>query len=149
MTVNKPFDARRAVLAGLAGSAAYLAEQYLDLTLLRFPGDDLKLLGMVATRRDPAWRVAGVATHFANGTALAIVYGLVARDRLPGPPAVRGLLMGQLENAVLWPIVPLIVDRYHPAVREGLLPRLNTPVYAAQAILRHVAYGLVLGWMYG
>lgn len=117
--------------------------------MLSFPGDDLKLLGMLATRRDPAWRVVGLALHAANGAALGLVYGAVARNRLPGSPVLRGLLLGQLENAALWPVIPLLVDRYHPAVRAGRLPRLNTPAYAAQALLRHVAYGAVLGGVYG
>ncbi len=147
--MNKPFDLRRAVVAGLAGSAAYLAEQYVDLKLVPFPGDDLKLLGMISTRRAPLWQVAGLATHVANGTALAVVYAAVARNRLPGSPLVRGLLLGQLENAALWPAVPLVIDRYHPAVREGRLPPLNTRAYALQAILRHIAYGAAVGWIYG
>ncbi len=146
--MNKPFDLRRAVAAGLAGSAAYLAEQYVDLKLLRYPGDDLKLLGMIATRRTPYWQAAGLATHFANGTALAVVYALLLRNRLPGSPVVRGLLLGQIENALLWSAVPLVIDRYHPAIKAGALPRLNTPVYAIQEILRHVAYGAMLGWVY-
>lgn len=144
----RSFDARRAALAGLAGSAAYLAVQFLDLKMIPFPGDDLKMLGMVVTRRDPAWRVAGVAAHCGNGTALALAYAALARDRLPGPPVARGLLLGQIENALAWPLVPLLLDRYHPAIRAGALPRLNTPAYAAQQILRHLAYGAVLGWVY-
>lgn len=146
--MTKPLEARRAVLAGLAGSAAYLAMQYVDLQLVRFPGDDLKLLGMVATRRAPFWQLAGLATHLANGTLLALVYAALLRNRLPGPPLVRGLLVGQAENALLWPVVPFVIDRYHPAIREGLLPPLNTGPYAVQAILRHLAYGAVLGWVY-
>lgn len=146
--MKKAFDPRRAVIAGLAGSAAYLAEQYLDLKLLRFPGDDLKMLGMAATRDDPAWRVVGVATHFINGTVLALFYAAIVRNRLPGHPAMRGFMLGQIENAALWPLIPLIVDRYHPATRAGLLPHLHTRAYAAQAILRHIAYGAVLGWVY-
>ena len=149
MMAHKPFDLRRAVVAGVAGSAAYLAEQYVDLKVVPFPGDDLKLVGMIATRRAPWWQIAGVATHFANGTALALVYAAVARNRLPGPPALRGLLLGQIENAALWPLIPLLIDRYHPAIREGQLPCLTTPAYALQAALRHVAYGVVLGWTYG
>ena len=147
--MEKRFDAPRAVLAGLAGAAAYLAEQSLDLALLRFPGDDLKLLGMIATRRDPAWRVAGVAMHAANGAAVGLVYAALARDRLPGAPAVRGLLLAQVENAILWPVIPLIIDRYHPAIRASRLPRLATPAYAVQSVLRHAAYGAVLGAVYG
>lgn len=147
--MDKPFDARRAVLAGLAGSAAYLAEQYLDLKIVKFPGDDLKMLGMVTTRRDPAWRVAGLATHVVNGTLLGVAYALLLRNRLPGRPVVRGLLLGQIENTALWPAVPLLIDRYHPAMREGVLPHFNTRPYFVQAVLRHVAYGAVLGWVYG
>lgn len=145
---DKPFDARRAVVAGLAGSAAYLAEQYVDLKLILFPCDDLKLTGMIFTRRPPAWKLLGVAGHFANGTALALLYAAVVRNRLPGPSALRGLLLGQIENAAFWPSVPLVIDRYHPAVRAGQLPRLNTPRYAIQSVLRHAAYGIVLGWVY-
>jgi len=149
MAVAKPFDLRRALVAGLAGSAAYLAEQFVDLKLIPFPGDDLKMLGMVTTRADPAWRVAGVVTHFANGTALGVTYALVARNKLPGSPLVKGLLLGQIENSLLWPIVGLVIDRYHPAMREGLLPPFNTRAYFAQAVLRHLAYGAVLGGIYG
>ena len=145
----KPFDPRRAALAGLAGAAAYLAEQYLDLRLLRFPGDDVRLLGMAVTARDPAWRAAGLAIHAANGVALALLYAALLRNRLPGSPVQRGLLLGQLENAVLWPLVPLVIDRCHPAIRAGRMPRHNTRAYAAQAVLRHAAYGAVLGGLYG
>lgn len=147
--MRKPFDARRAVLAGVAGSAAYLAEHYLDLKLIPFPGDDLKLLGMLITRRAPAWQIAGVVTHFFNGAALALAYAALARNRLPGPPLVRGLLLGQIENAVLFPLIPLLIDRYHPAIRAGALPALGRPAYAVQEALRHLAYGAVLGWVYG
>ncbi len=147
--MEKPFDMRRAGLAGLAGAAAYLAEQYLDMRLLRFGGDDVRLLGQALTRRDPAWRVAGLAVHASNGIALSLIYAALLRNRLPGAPVLRGLLLGQVENAALWPLVPLVIDRFHPAIRDGLMPRLNTPAYAAQAILRHLAYGAVLGSVYG
>lgn len=147
--MEKPFDIRRAALAGLAGAAAYLAEQHLDMRLLRFEGDDVRLLGLALTRRDPAWRVAGLAVHAGNGITLALIYAALLRNRLPGAPVLRGLLLGQVENAILWPLVPLVIDRYHPAIRDSLMPRLNTPAYAAQAVLRHLAYGAVLGGVYG
>jgi hypothetical protein len=148
-TLPKQFDPRRAVLGGLAGGAAYLVEQYADQRLLRRPGDDLKLLGMLATRRDPAWRIAGLGMHTFNSAALALVYAGLVRNRLPGSPAVRGFLLGQIENAALWPLIPLILDRYHPAIRSGDLPAFGTPTYALQSLLRHVAYGAVLGAVYG
>ncbi len=145
----KQFDARRAVLAGLAGGAAYLAEQAIDQRVLRRPGDDLKLLGMLATRRDPAWRIAGLAMHTFNSAALALVYAGFMRNRLPGSPMTRGFLLGQIENTALFPLVPLILDRYHPAIRSGELAAFGNPTYALQSLLRHVAYGAVLGAVYG
>ena len=42
---HKPFDLRRAAVAGVAGSAAYLVEQYVNLKVVPFSGDDLKLWG--------------------------------------------------------------------------------------------------------
>jgi hypothetical protein len=147
-TLPKRFDPRRALLGGLAGGAAYLAEQYLDQRLLRRRGDDLKLLGMLATRQDPAWRITGLAMHTFNSAVLALVYGGFIRNRLPGSPLLRGLLLGQIENATLWPLIPLIVDRYHPAIRSGDLEPFGTPTYALQSLLRHVAYGAALGAVY-
>jgi hypothetical protein len=147
-TLSKQFDPGRAVLAGLAGGAAYLAEQYLDQRLLRRSGDDLKLLGMLATRRDPAWRIGGLGMHTFNSVALALVYAGLVRNRLPGSPMLRGFILGQIENAALFPLVPLILDRYHPAIRSGDLERFGTPTYALQSLLRHVAYGAVLGAVY-
>ena len=44
------YDARRAALAGAAGSGAYLAEMAVDLPLLDCPTDDLLLLGGLVTR---------------------------------------------------------------------------------------------------
>jgi len=103
----------------------------------------------LATRRDPAWRIVGLGMHTFNSAALAVVYAGFARNRLPGPPLLRGFLLGQIENAVLWPLVPLIIDRYHPAIRSGDLPAFGTPTYAVQSLLRHVAYGAALGAAYG
>ncbi len=141
------YDARRAAVAGAAGAAAYLAEMAVDLPLLACPTDDLLLLGGLVTRDPRIWPILGGVMHFTNGMALAQVYALVER-RLPGPPWARGVLFTLIENTVFWAIVPLF-DRYHPAIREGKLPKMNRPVPFLQQVLRHIAYGAVLGAVYG
>ncbi|HEY8598515.1 MAG TPA: DUF6789 family protein [Thermomicrobiales bacterium] len=141
------FDARRAAVAGAAGAGAYLAEMAVDLPLLDCPTDDLLLLGGLVTRDRRIWPLLGGVLHFTNGMALAQVYALV-EHRLPGPPWARGVLFTLIENTLLWAIVPLF-DRYHPAIREGKLPKMNRPVPFLQQVLRHIAYGAVLGAVYG
>ena len=144
---GKGYDARLAAIAGAAGAGAYLAEMAIDLPLLDCPTDDLLLLGGLVTRDPRIWPILGGAMHFANGVALAQVYATV-QDRLPGPPWARGILFTLIENTVFWGIVPLF-DRYHPAIREGKLPKMNRPVPFLQQVLRHIAYGAVLGVVYG
>lgn len=141
------FDPRRAALAGALGAAAYLAEMAGDLALLGCPTNDLKLLGRPFSAHPRRWPAIGVAIHFANGVALAQVYAAVGH-RLPGPSWLRGTLFTLVENTVFWGLVPLL-DRYHPAIRAGELPRMNRPVPFAQQVLRHLAYGAVLGAVYG
>lgn len=144
---NGAYEARLAALAGAAGSGAYLAEMAIDLPLLDCPTDDLLLLGGLVTRDPRVWPLLGGAMHFANGIALAQLYAAV-QHRLPGPPWARGILFTLIENTLLWAIVPLF-DRYHPAMREGKLPLMNRPIPFLQQVLRHIAYGAVLGIVYG
>ncbi len=141
------YDAGRAALAGAVASGAYLAEMAVDLPLLACPTDDLLLLGGLITRDRRVWPLLGVAMHFANGIALAQVYAAVAKY-LPGPAWARGVLFTLIENTLFWGIVPLF-DRYHPAIREGALPKMNRPIPFLQQVLRHIAYGAVLGIVYG
>ena len=140
------YDPQGAVVAGVLGSAAYLVEMAIDLRLLRCPTNDLLLLAGPFTRDPRAWPLLGAALHFFNGVALAQVYGTVGR-RLPGRPWLRGVGFTMIENTLLWGLVPLF-DRYHPAIRAGELPKMNRPLPFAQQVLRHIAYGAVLGATY-
>ncbi len=142
-----PHDPGRAALAGALGAAAYLAEMAVDLALIDCPTNDLMLLGRPFSANPRVWPWLGGAIHFGNGVALAQLYGLVG-GRLPGPPWLRGIVFTLIENTLLWGLVPLF-DRYHPAIRSGELPKMNRPVPFAQQVLRHIAYGAVLGAVYG
>ncbi|MCS6801528.1 MAG: hypothetical protein RMM58_03555 [Chloroflexota bacterium] len=138
-----------AITAGLLGAAAYLLAQAADLALFRNGANDLKLLGMAVTRRSPFWQFLGTAAHFSFGTLLALLYALTLGRWLPFRPWVSGLVFAQVENAVLSALLLPLLDRVHPAIRRGDLPRYLTPIPVIQQVFRHLAYGVVLGLVYG
>ena len=140
-------DARAALLAGGAASAAYLVANEADVHLLRYPQRDLMLQGRMLPAFAPVWPLAGLVMHVGFGMTLALLYAAVGRDRLPGPPWLRGALWANLENCLLWPLTPLI-DRWHPAVRDGAMPPLANWRCFAQAVARHTVYGATLGLVY-
>ena len=139
-------DLRRAALAGVLGSCAYVLEMWLDLRLVRYRFNDLLLLGRPFGARRSVWSTAGAGVHLLNGGLMGCVFALV-RGVLPGPGWVRGILFAQIENLALWPLM-LLVDRYHPARREGeLAPGWSRRSYLV-AFLRHLAFGAALGVAY-
>ncbi len=138
----------RLATAALAGGSAYLVEMWLDELLFRDRTDDLVLLGGLGSRSGLWSRVLGLLVHFANSGLVVIAYAYVARPRLPGPGWARGLAAFTAENTLLWPIV-IALDGVHPWVRDGRLPRYNRGVPWLQSVLRHVAFGLVVGRLLG
>lgn len=144
---DRPAQVGRAIVAGLVASAAYLAMMALDMRLLRYPQNDLVLQGRLAPVPRRFWLPAGLVMHSGFGVALALIYALVVHERLPGPAWCRGILLANLENALLWPLTR-VIDRYHPAVRDGQMPPMNTPRCFLQAVLRHIAFGAALGVVY-
>lgn len=132
----------RGALAGAVAAGVWVAQQPLDRRVFGVDYDDTELLGKAVTRRDPAWRVVGLAMHLANGAAFGAVYANVAR-RVPLPSWLRGPAAGLSEHVASWPLV-LVTDRVHPARDE--LPTLGTSAAAfAQATWRHALFGFVLG----
>jgi hypothetical protein len=135
---------RTSVRAGIAGAVATVAmtlEQSLDKRLLNSRYDDVEVLGKLVTRGDH-WRPIGVVLHVQNGAIFGVAYARL-KPSLPGPPVVRGLLVGLIEHVAAWPLT-LVFDRYHPAREE--LPKLATnPRAFAQATIRHAVFGIVLG----
>jgi uncharacterized membrane protein YagU involved in acid resistance len=138
-----------AITAGLLGAAAYLAAQAVDLALFRNQANDLKLLGMAVTRRSPFWQALGLAAHFSFGTVLALLYAATVGRWLPFRPWVSGVIFAQVENALLSVLLLPVIDRTHPAIRRGELPRYLAPTPLLQQIVRHLAYGATLGIVYG
>jgi hypothetical protein len=131
----------RGGVAGALATVVMTLEEQLDQRLLDCSYDDIAILGKLVTR-DGHWRPIGVAWHTQNGAILGIAYARIKRF-LPGPPVLRGLLLGLVEHVATWPLVAL-VDRYHPA--RGEMPKLlgNRRAFA-QATIRHAVFGVVLG----
>ena len=134
----------RGALAGIVAALVYLAEQELDRRLLNPRSNDLDLLGGMLTDDDRLWRPLGMVMHLAAGASFGVLFDRVLGAHVPGPYWLRGVALAQLENAVLWPVVP-VLDRVHPAVGQGTLAPMNRPPYFLQAVLRHLAFGATLG----
>ena len=137
-----------ALLAGIGGGVAYLAAQELDRRIVNPRSNDLVLLGGLVTDRPAAWRPLGLALHLLAAAVFGLVFETVVAPRLPGPYWLRGVVMAQIENVTLWPLV-LLIDRFHVAVKRGDLASLSRPVYFGQAVWRHLALGAVLGALLG
>ena len=134
----------RSAAAGVAAALAYLAEQEIDRGLVNPRSDDLELLGGLLAPDARHRHALGLALHLAAGVTFGIVFDRLVASRLIGPYWLRGVVMAQIENVALWPLVA-VLDRVHPAIRRGRLAPLNRPVYFLQASLRHLALGAVLG----
>ena len=134
----------RTVVAGLAAGFAYLAAQEVDRRFVNPQSNDLVLVGGLVTARPSLWRPLGLFNHLFASVVFAFVYDRLVAPRLAGPGWLRGLLTFQAENAGSWPLV-LFLDRHHPAIKAGALCRLNQPVYFAQEVWRHLAFGVTLG----
>ncbi len=144
---NNGYDPLLATGAGLAASGAYLVEMAVDLPALGCPTNDLLLLGGMVTDDGRIWPLLGAVLHCTFGVGLAHGYAAVQR-RLPGPPWAKGLGFALAENTTLSLLLPLF-DRFHPAIRAGKLPQMVRPIPILQQVLRHIAYGIVLGAVYG
>ena len=135
---------RTSLRGGVAGAVATVVmtlEQPLDKRLFDSKYDDVEILGKLVTRGD-RWRPIGFALHVQNGAIFGAAYTRL-KPSLPGPPILRGLLVGLIEHVAAWPMTVLF-DRYHPARKE--LPKLAANRRAfAQATIRHAVFGIVLG----
>ncbi|HEX2173661.1 MAG TPA: hypothetical protein VHL09_14585 [Dehalococcoidia bacterium] len=134
-------------LAGGLAALAYLAEMYADMAVLNHHYDEVRVIGRAITR-DRWWPVVGVIGNLLAGAGAGAFYGAFVAPRFRVPPVAGGLIFAQIENGTLYPPVMPLIDRFHPDIRQGLMPRSFTPLSFVEAVLRHVAYGVALGWLY-
>jgi hypothetical protein len=131
----------RGAVCGAVAAAVWALAQPLDKLLLSSRYDDVELLGKALTRGE-GWYPIGLAMHLSNGALFGAGYSNVA-PFLPIPPALKGPAVALSEHLALWPL-GRVVDRLHPARRD--LPALAGNHRAfAQALARHLLFGLVLG----
>ncbi len=136
-------DHPQVIAAALASGSAYLAEMAVDMRLLHYPLNDIRMLGEMLGRRR-SWPLVGTAAHYSFSIFLAYVYAAYARERLPGPAWMRGLIFINIENGVLYPFAPLL-DRFNPTIQSGEMPPVFSITGFVNQLLRHAAFGVVLG----
>ncbi len=129
--------------AGVVAATAWGLLEPLDRRLFRCDYSDVALLGKAVTR-GPRWRAAGFALHGLNGAVFGLAYGALRR-RTSLPPRRLALGLALAEHVGLYPLT-FFVDRHHPARGdEGVPPLYGNRRAYAQATVRHVFFGLVLG----
>lgn len=136
---------RNGAIAGLAGGAAMAANILIDLRLTGGVANDFRLLGQLGPLRRH-WRITGPLIHMGNAVALGALYSVV-EPHLRGNGGVRGASFGMIENTVLWPLV-LLLDRIHPAIQDGDLSHYGAPFPFTVEVIRHLSYGVALGYVY-
>ncbi len=140
----------QAAAAGLIATAIYSIAMKVDQRLTHNHFDDVTFIqGLLGDPQATSRRFSFLAwvLHFLNGALLAEVYAALVKRYLPGPDWLKGALFGEVFILAAWPLTPL-VDRSHPMVKNGRLPRLATPQTFWQNIVRHLTFGLALGLLY-
>jgi len=147
MRSNTKVDVPRAIAAGIAGGTAYLGTMWLDNRLSSHEFNDLKLVGQIFTTRRPWLMVQGLLGHYFVSIVVALFYSRFIYHRVPGPGVLKGILFLNAENISFYPGA-LLVDRLHAGIRSGQLPPLlNMKTFLGQ-VVRHIAFGAVLGLLY-
>lgn len=142
----------RAVAAGVAGTLLYDAVMVLDQRVSGRKFDTISPLGEALTDDPDLQPWAGWVAHYAAGVGLAALYARYLDERLPGPAVARGALFGVMDAATLaWGGLLPLLARAVPGV--PVPPRYaglaHTPTMTAQSLLRHTAYGIGVGLVYG
>lgn len=140
----------RAAAAGLLATAAYSVAMEADKYVTGNHFNDVKFIqGLLGDSDVPTKRTSVVAwgLHFLNGALLAEAYAALGKRLLPGPNWLKGAIFGEAFVLAVWPLTPL-VDRHHPLIRSGQLPRLANWTSFWQNISRHLVFGIALGLLY-
>jgi uncharacterized membrane protein YagU involved in acid resistance len=137
-------NARRAAIAGVLGTVAMTMLFFLE-PLLGLPrmaeGGILSTVMSATVAHLPVGFVGGWVVHFGVGIALALLYAAVAANRLPGPPALRGMWYG----ALVFLGAQLVIM---PLVGSGIFSS-GDPARLMGSLAGHLLYGGVVGWFVG
>ncbi len=139
----------KAALVGLLATVVYSIAMEGDKTLIGNRFSDVRFIeGLLeGEKRSKGFFYLAWILHLLNGVALAEIYAAVAKRFLPGPGWLKGAIFGEAFIICAWCLTPL-ADKYHPLIKNGEMPKLATWTSFLQNIVRHLVFGLVLGWFY-
>lgn len=136
-------NAKRATAAGVIGTAVITAlwqvEPAIGLPRIAV-GHILSTFMAVSVAHLNVGVGGGWVVHFIVGILLALLYAGAFAERLPGSPLWRGATYG-LMVFVLAQVV------FMPLVGGGFFSRGDVELLVG-SLLGHIAYGLVVGWIY-
>jgi uncharacterized membrane protein YagU involved in acid resistance len=135
--------AKRAIAAGVIGSAVITAlwqvEPAIGLPRIAV-GHILSTFMAVSVAHLNVGVAGGWVVHFVVGILLALLYAGVFAERLPGSAVGRGATYGIL-------VFILAQVAFMPLVGGGFFSR-GDPELLIGSLLGHLAYGIVVGWIY-
>ena len=132
-----------AAAAGAVAATVWSLAEPLDRRLFRYPYSDVALLGKAVTR-GPLWCPVGFVWHAANGAVAGVAFD-EANRRIGGSTVRNAVGLALIEHVALYPLA-VVTDRYHPARGDADMPPIARSGRAfAQATVRHLLFGLVLG----
>ena len=136
-------NAKRATAAGMIGTAVITAlwqvEPAIGLPRIAV-GHILSTFMAVSVAHLNVGIAGGWVVHFIVGILLALLYAGVFADRLPGSPIWRGAMYGVL-------VFILAQVLFMPLVGGGFFSRGDIELLLG-SLLGHIAYGIVVGWIY-
>jgi uncharacterized membrane protein YagU involved in acid resistance len=136
-------NAKRATAAGVIGTAVITAlwqvEPAIGLPRIAV-GHMLSTFMAVSVAHLNVGVGGGWVVHFIVGILLALLYARVFAERLPGSPVWRGATYGAL-------VFVLAQVVFMPLVGGGFFSRGDIELLAG-SLLGHLAYGIVVGWIY-
>ena len=131
----------KAILGGLAGTVMMtMMMRFVAPIMLGHPMD---IAGMLANMMGGV-RAVGMAAHLMNGVVIfPLVYTFLVFRYLPGPPLLRGVIWG----AVLWVVAEAMIM---PMAGAGFFSSaIGGAKAAAAALMGHLVYGALLGYIAG
>jgi len=135
---------QRAAAAGAIGTAVltalWLVEPSIGLPKIAV-GQILSTLMSVSVAHLNVGAVGGWLVHFGIGVVLALVYARFFAHRLPGRPAARGATYG----VMVFVVAQIVLT---PLLGVGFFSKGDMELLVG-SLLGHLAYGAVVGWIYG
>ena len=148
--IPQPWQWRRAAYASVLATVAYTIAMEGDMALTSNRFNDIRFIqGVIGGKEAQKKRFSLFAWifHLLNGALLGEIHAAVFKRFLPGPNWLKGAIFGELFILSAWWFTPF-VDKHHPLIKSGELPKLATWTSFLQNIVRHFIFGVTLGLLY-